>query len=346
MLILKHVGERCRKAIVFCLLLTGSVAAQQANISNAGSVAAPFLTVSLDPRGTAMGQAGMARANGIQAAIWNPAALAENRHSFFIAHARWLGEIAIDQAGLNFSMGTFGNIGVYLTTLNYGEMKVRTVNRPEGTGEQFDATDFSLAMYYARDLTDRFKLGVGVKYIQQRIWHSSANSIAFDIGTLFHSPIWDIDFGVNISNFGGDLQLAGRDARVYHDIDPVQTGNNDRIPAQLELDAWPLPLLMRAGIQRTFKMAGVQAFTTAIDVLYPQDNYPYLNAGIEYAYWKMFYIRAGYRGLLLQDNQGGLSAGFGYDYREGPMTWSVGVAYSDYGILNNITILALSLKWR
>ncbi len=336
-----------RAPFIYCLLLAIPLLspAQNNGTTNRGSVAAPFLSISLDPRGTAMGNAGTAGGAGIQAALWNPAALAERGHSAFLAHANWLAGISIEQAGVNFSLGSFGNIGAYLTALNYGEMKVRTVTRPEGTGERFDASDFSLALYYARDLTDRFKLGAGIKYIRQQIWHSSASNVAFDIGTLFKSPIWDIDFGVNISNFGGDLQLSGRDARVYHDVDPVRTGNNDRIPAQLELDPWPLPLLMRAGIQRVFSAGVDHRFVGAIDIYYPQDNSESLNMGFEYGFRKMFFMRAGYRGLLLRDNQGGLSAGLAYTFRDGQTAWTMDVAYTDYGLLDNVTLIALSIKW-
>ena len=220
--------------IVILILWPLLIFGQGINVSNTGTVAAPFLTVSLDPRGTAMGGASTAYSGGIRCAIWNPAALAQKKHSFFIAHSQWLAGITLDQAGLNFSLGNMGNLAAYLTNLNYGEMKVRTVGKPQGTGEHFDAADFSIAVYYARNLTNRLKLGAGVKYIYQRIWHSTANSVAFDIGTLFHSPIWHIDFGVNISNFGPDMRMSGRDTRVFHDIDPVMTGNNDRIPAQLK----------------------------------------------------------------------------------------------------------------
>ncbi len=336
-----------RSRLLYCLLLALPLLspAQGGNTTNRGSVAAPFLSISLDPRGTAMGSAGTALGGGIQSVLWNPAALAEKGHSAFLAHADWLAGINIEQAGVSFSLGNFGNIGAYLTALNYGEMKVRTVPRPEGTGEKFDASDFSLALYYARDLTDRFTLGAGIKYIRQQIWHTSASSVAFDIGTLFKSPIWDIDFGVNISNFGGDLQLAGRDTRVYHDVDPVRTGNNDRIPAQLELDPWPLPLLMRAGVQRRFSAGVDHNFVAAVDIYYPQDNSESLNVGLEYGFRKMFFMRAGYRGIMLKDNQGGLSAGLAYAFRDAQTVWALDVAYTDYGLLDNVTIVALSIKW-
>ncbi len=329
--------------LLICSLPVGLLA-QGLRVSNSGTVAAPFLTISLDPRGAAMGNAATALEGGIQNVIWNPAAIAGRNNSFFISHSDWLADITIDQAGIAFNLGALGTVGAFITTLNYGEMAVRTVIKPEGTGEKFDAVDFSLGGYFARPLTNRLTLGVGIKYIYQRIWHSKSSSVAFDIGTLFKSPILGIDFGVNISNFGADMRLSGRDARVFHDIDPVMTGNNDRIPAQLELDAWPLPLLLRVGVQRRFTPGTMHSFLLTADAYYPQDNYGSLNLGMEYGYKKMFFLRTGYRGMFLNE-EGGPTAGFGFAFRTRQIFWNFDVAVADYGFLQNITIFGFAIHW-
>jgi len=327
------------------LILISSLRAQERQISNAGAFAAPFTMISIDARGLAMGGAATSVQSGIAGAIWNPSALAEAQHSFFISQAQWIADIRINQAGVNFTLGNMGNIGAYMTVLDYGEMKVRTVQKPEGTGENFDAADFSLALYYARNLTDRLKFGIALKYISQRIWHSSAATAAFDIGTHFHTPLFGVDFAASISNFGGDMRLFGRDNRVRHDIDPVMTGNNDKIPAYLELESWPLPILLRIGLSRRFHISAQHSFIFAADADYPQDNYPSLNLGAEYAFRKMFFLRIGYRGAFLVDNLGGLSGGLGYDWRLANMNWSVNVAAVYWGILKNITVLSFTLSW-
>ncbi len=331
--------------LVIFTWLPKMVLAQGKSLSNSGSVAAPFLMISLDPRGMALGSAATAASEGIASTIWNPAAVRLESHQFFIAHAQWLADIQIDQAGISFYLKNLGSIGVYLTSVNYGEMDVNTVIRPQGTGERFSASDFSLGLVFSRAITDRLTLGSTVKYVQQTIWHSTARTIAFDVGTLFHSPIWGLDFGVSISNVGGDLRMQGRDTRVFYDIDPEMTGNDGRVPARLETESWPLPLLMRAGIQRQFVLGSMHHVTAAADVFYPSDNFESLNMGIEYAIKKMIYLRAGYRGLFLPENQGGLSAGFGIRYRSGRSLWSVQYAFSDFGLLHSINIFSLSVQW-
>ncbi len=331
--------------LVGSVFLINLIWAQGKSTANSGSVAAPFLMISLDPRGVALGNAGAAQLQGIAGAIWNPATIATGTHHFFIAHGQWFADIQLDQAGISFHLANWGTIGAYLSAVNYGEMEVNTVTRPTGTGERFTASDFSLGLLYARAITDRLIIGASVKYVQQTIWHSRASTVAFDVGTLFHSPIWGLDFGVSISNVGGDLRMQGRDTRVFYDIDPEMTGNNNRIPALLETEAWPLPLLMRAGFQRDFQIVTGHHLTALLDVFYPSDNFESLNAGLEYTIKKMVAFRLGYRGLFLPENPGGLSAGFGVQYRSGRSLWSVQYAYADFGLLRDINVFSLTVAW-
>jgi hypothetical protein len=70
-----------------------------------------------------------------------------------------------------------------------GDMKVRTVEQPEGTGENFSAGDIAIGISYARFLTDRFSVGLTAKYIKQSIWHMSSSAFAIDAGTVFRTDL-------------------------------------------------------------------------------------------------------------------------------------------------------------
>ena len=65
-----------------------------------------------------------------------------------------------------FRLGDFGNIGFSFTSLSMEDMKVRTVEQPDGTGENFSAGDMAIGLSYARNLTDRFSVGITAKYIK------------------------------------------------------------------------------------------------------------------------------------------------------------------------------------
>ena len=65
----------------------------------------------------------------------------------------------------------------------------------------------------------------------------------------------------------------------------------------------------------------------AIDAVHPNDNYEYLNLGLETKINNMFSIRAGYPGIGKKDAIEGLSLGFGVKY---PIMKTSNVLVVDY----------------
>jgi hypothetical protein len=121
-------------------------------------------------------------------------------------------------------MGTFG-LGI--TSMRVPDMEVTTTEQQDGTGETFTAGSYALALSYGRALTDRFSIGGSVKIVTERIWNSSANGVAFDVGTQFVTPFRGIRLGAAIANFGTKLQISGDDLLTLVDIDPNNSGNNE-----------------------------------------------------------------------------------------------------------------------
>ena len=56
----------------------------------------------------------------------------------------WIADTRFDFAALVLPLGEAGTIGVSFTSLGMEDMKVRTVELPEGTGEFFSANDIAV----------------------------------------------------------------------------------------------------------------------------------------------------------------------------------------------------------
>jgi len=308
------------------------------NVSKVGTTAASFLEIEIGARALSMGSAFVGVANDITAMYWNPAGLARlNSNEAIFDHSKWLAGVSFDYAGVAIQMGGAGALGLSITTLNMGEMNVRTVFYPEGTGERFDASDFAMGLSYARNLTDRFSIGFSGKYIHQKIWHMNASSVAFDIGTLFTTQFHGMRLGMSITNFGPKMRLEGKDTQVKHDIDPVKYGNNSKINAHLDTDKWSLPLLFRVGVSMDVLKKPLQSLTLSVDANHPNDNTEYVNAGFEYGLFQKFYLRAGYPALFMKDSEQGFSAGAGINtllFRN--FRVKLDYAYANFGVLTNV----------
>ena len=191
------------------------------NVSKVGITAATFLEIEVGARAIGMGGAFVAVANDATAIFWNPAGIARlPRGEAILIHTNWLVGTNFDFSGIVIPAGYMGSFAVSVTSLGTDEMEVRTVLKPEGTGEKFSYGDLSAGLSYAKNLTDRFSIGINAKYISQRIWHMEAKGYAFDIGTLFRTQFNGMVIGMTISNFGASLKLEGRDVFVNYDEAP------------------------------------------------------------------------------------------------------------------------------
>ncbi len=340
-----------RKIILLIVLLNALAFSQRfvSNVSKVATTAAPFLEIPVGGRATGMGGSFVAVANDASAIYWNPGGISRfGRIEAIFQYTNWLADTKFGFIGVVIPVGEIGTIGASLTTLSVPDMEVRTVERPEGTGEYFNANDFAVSITYARNLTDRFSIGFNFKYIQQRIWHMSAWGIALDVGTLFKTDfLGGMMIGATISNFGTSMRMFGRDARVFYDPDPNKYGNNDRIPAMLETDAWQLPLNFQFGIATYIFNTESNKLLISADALNPSDNYQYLNVGGEYSFKDLLFIRAGYQMLFLKDGEGGLSLGVGLKTHVpfSKMSLKFDYSYNDYGRLQGVHTVVIGVEY-
>ena len=340
-------------AILTIVLSIGSLSAQEkgkpfqfvTNVAGVGTSAASFLEIGVGARAVAMGGAYASVANDASALYWNPAGIAwVNGFQAELMHTEWLAGTKFDYVGLVAPIPFLrSSFGVSFTSLDYGESPVRTVERPEGTGERYGARDFAVGITYAMSLTDRFSFGLTGKYIAQRIWSETGNTMAIDVGVFYNTMLEGLRLGASISNFGGEIQLTGRHLTTVHDPDP-RVENFDRVPVLYKTGAYSLPLLFRVGISYDRKFGQLGTVLVSMDVNHPSNTTESINLGMEYGFANMFYFRAGYQNLFERDSINGMTIGGGIDYYlAGRMGIRVDYAWSDWGILENTQRFSLGL---
>jgi len=330
------------------LLMVSVVWGQTAkNITNVATTSAPFLSIEVGARAIAMGGAFVATSDDATSLYWNPAGIGlldQNEVSFH--HTEWLAETNFDYAGIVIPLGLSGTVGLSFTSLTMSDMEVRTVFNPEGTGELFTANDMAIGVSYAKNLTDRFTIGFTGKYIHQKLWHMTASSFAFDIGTLFTTQLNGMRIGMSISNFGSKMQLVGKDTQVNYDVDEAKQGNNDKILAHLDTDKWSLPLTFRVGVAMEVLQTEFNYLTIAVDAIHPNDNTECLNVGAEYVIKNRFFFRGGYKALFQQDSEEGLTLGAGLAHNlTRYVRIKIDYAYADFGLLEYVQRFSLALEF-
>ncbi|RMI01313.1 MAG: hypothetical protein D6681_10980 [Calditrichaeota bacterium] len=328
------------------ILLSGwvSLPAQfRTDVSAVGTNAAAFLEIGVGARAMAMGGAYASIANDPTALYYNPAGIVWNENiQVELMHTEWLVETNYEFIGVTMPVPLFrSSIGVSFLMLDYGEQPVRTVERPEGTGQTYTARDYAVGLSYAVALTPHFSFGMSGKYINQRIWNESGDAFALDLGIFYNTPVKGLRLGMSMSNFGGEISLLGRDLDSTKDPDE-RNENVDFVPVQFKTNSFPLPVLFRAGVSYEMTMGNLGKLLISSDLSHPSHATESINVGVEYGYAGIFFLRAGVENLFERDEENvgttdRLTLGGGIDYYQpGKMGFRIDYAFADWGPLNNV----------
>ncbi len=337
-----------KKSIVILLLSLFFNALLAQSISKVGTSAAKFLDVPIDARGTGMGQAAVVGFNDPSTLFWNPSTIAyiENISAHF-SYTQWYEQINFNYLVAIFPQGHSGAIGINIVYFQTEPMEVTTERFQEGTGEFFSVGSYAFGLAYARKLTSNFAIGANLKYILEKIYHSTAQGLAFDIGVRYSPPWKGFRIGFAISNFGTKMQLTGDDLLTSVDIDPTQSGNNDVINSHLATDKFELPLNLALGIAwDAIKTSGMR-MTIEADGLHPSDNFESMNIGSEIAFLnETVYLRTGYAHLFLESIEPNFSIGGGVRYPiTGNMHLSFDYSYQTHSYLDRNQHVSMTLMF-
>lgn len=310
--------------------------------SNAGTTAAAFLEIPAGARSIAMGEAYVSMADDASAMYWNPAGITRftlNQAAF--ETTEWFAGTRLTYTAAAVHVGK-STIGASVYMFDGGLMDVTTLTYPDGTGEEFSVQDISLGLTYARALTESFALGITAKMVQSRIWRMRANSVALDLGFQYDMPVEGLRMGFSIRNFGNEMSLSGDNSFVRVDLDPQNAGNNDGIPGNLLLKSWDLPLIFRLGMDYALVRTLDHSVRIAADAVYPNNNANYVNAGAEYGFRNVLFLRAGMSHVFLSETYGlgRLRAGVGLRVAD---RIGVDYAYSERGELGGVNTISVSV---
>lgn len=307
-------------ALAVCLSLPAS---GQSPI-RVGTTAAEFLGIGYGAAGCAMGDAVTSLASDVTSVYWNPAGLASMpKNEVMFSFQPWLVDINTFFMAGGLVLPGVGTLALGLIGVNYGSMKVTTVEMQEGTGEFFDASDYAFFCSYGRRLANWFSFGATAKYVRSAIWHTNADAFALDLGVAIQTPFFSttgkdehgLRVGMALSNYGTRMSYTGIDLMRSEDISPNEAGNYKDSKSFLATDAWELPLIFRIGVSATPIVSSVQKLTLAADALHVNNNSESANVGAEYMLaapgkGKLF-LRAGYRALFLDESEFGPTFGVG-----------------------------------
>ncbi|MBI5472324.1 MAG: PorV/PorQ family protein [Ignavibacteriae bacterium] len=315
-------------------------------VDGIGTNAASFLEIGVGTRARALGGAYAAVANDASALFWNPAGIVwAGRVEVEAMHSEWFLDASHEFFGGIVPLPSISSaVGVSFVTLGFGDQPVRTVSRPEGTGETYDARDVAIGLTFASAITDRFSVGLTGKYINSRIWDVSGSAFAIDMGIFYNTQLDGLRLGFSMSNFGTNLAYGGRNLDTTVDPDE-EVENFDRVPAQYKTNAYPLPLLFRVGISYQAEFGSFGSPMVTVELNHPSNAPEAINVGMEYGILDVCFLRGGFNGLFDKTAESGLTLGAGVEYftNSSDLGFRFDYSWSEWGILGSTQSFSLGI---
>ena len=340
-------ARRATRALL-ALACLGAVALAPSAVaqSNVGTTTGQFLLIEPSGRLAAMGNAGVTTADEASAAYFNPAALgALGRSDAQFTHSAWLADIDFDHAVVAVDLGGFGTVMGSATVLRSGDIDVRTVEQPLGTGEQFDATSTALTLGYGRQITDRFSAGAQVALVNESIYRSSLSTVGLSFGVRYELGLGGPVLGASLMNLGPRSSFDGIDLSIRYDEDPDTAGDNSALPGRLTTDSYSLPTLFRVGVAWPVEVGRDSRVTALVDASQPSDNTESVSLGGEWMWRETLAVRAGYQNLFQDEAEGGLTLGGGLQTRLGGTALRFDYAWNDFGRIGDAQRFTLGVSF-
>jgi hypothetical protein len=225
-----------------------------------------------------------------------------------------------------------GTFSAGLTYVNWGSIKVTTVDAPEGTGASFSPYEMALSAGYSKQVTDRVSAGMVFKFLFSKIDQVDASGMAFDFGFTYNTGMRGLKLGFVASNLGLKSRYDGEGLINEIDISPTQ-----RAFLRYSAEPFELPASVSFGASMDAFRNEENAVTLFADEAVNNFGPNRTNMGLEYGFKQMFFLRGGYTSTFSKSNDyavggsaGGLSMGGGISYK---FAESVGITV-DYGYLN------------
>jgi hypothetical protein len=211
-------------------LTTGQLDGRQ----NAVTTAVPFLMITPDARSGAMGDAGVATPDDINAIHWNSSKLAfmEKKGGIAVSYTPWLRQLVPD-VSLSY-LSAYGKINDKATiagSLRYFSLgEIQFTDAVGGSLGNYNPNELAVDMAYAQKLSDQFSMGIAFRYIYSNLAGGAnlsnspitpGQSFAGDITSYYHNKFkaqgykFNYGIGAAITNIGSKITYSNEQQKFF-----------------------------------------------------------------------------------------------------------------------------------
>ncbi|MEZ5360414.1 MAG: PorV/PorQ family protein [Candidatus Zixiibacteriota bacterium] len=310
-------------AVLACTLMLSASASAGSINKNAGTTGFSFLKLGVGARAVALGGAHTALIGDASTIHYNPSGtIFMDGKDFLIGYHNYVLDVQSGFLAATMPIKNYGHGGVFIEYMNYGDFTRTDANGlVDESDPTFSGGDFLFGLNFSRKLHKAVAAGINVKFMSEFADGFSAQAMAVDLGLMYTHSDSLTRVGLSAFNLGGVLSGFSDNSDVDH---------KDK-----------LPMYVRAGVSHSLRELPL---IVSLDGVLPNDNDPYVSAGIEFYKIQPLYLRVGYSTFGQNyktgsdsDGFGGTSFGFGLDWKTYQVSYAF-MPYLDLGSSHRVTI--------
>ena len=209
----------CFLFLIFMVFLASLPA--NAEMKKLGQAGMTFLGIGGSARAAGMADVFGFAKNDLGSVFYNPAGLAsvENR-GFYFNYTDWIADMSVSNIAVSFNANQYGVFALNATVMDYGDIDGTAISESDARGytdiDVGDVGGLAVGLSYGIQMTDRFAIGGGAKYVRQQLGQNdtyiggvleetgkenSVGTIAYDFGTMYDTGIKSIRLTMAIRNY-------------------------------------------------------------------------------------------------------------------------------------------------
>jgi len=274
--------------VIFLILVMCFIS--NAEIKKLGQAGLKFLSISVSPRASGVGDAFIMMGNDVNSIFYNPAGLSEMKQKYdaMFSVVNWIADIKLKSAAVAWNAGSWGNLGLSFISVDYGDIYGTIYDETSELGFTetglVNTNAYAVGLTYGRRLTERFMVGGKIQYAYQYLGDNvltaggesvknEVSGLVYNFGTMFYPGYKSLRLGMTIVNFSPEFKY--------------------------EKYGFQLPLTFKVGaamdILELFGEYVDHSLVLDIEGIHPRDYTQRIHVGGEYWFKNMVAIRAGYK---------------------------------------------------
>ena len=270
-----------------------------------------FLSFSPDARAAALGDAITAKTGGASSLFYNPAGMARlEGMNVVVGQTQWIADISYNAVGFAYASNA-GVLGFSMMNVDYGD----TDDAGYVDTDMFKPSASVLGLGYAFAPTDRFSVGLHIKFANEDLGTAHLTSESSDAGKTSE----DLKMNTTAFDFGLMYQMDWKNLMV------AMSARNFSESLKYAEEQFELPLTFRMGVSADM----AENLSVSVVNERPRDYFTTYRLGVEYSLMNMLDIRAGY---VTPSDEAGINLGVGFKLAG----LGVDVSYTDFGVFDSV----------